>query len=370
MKYLVFILFVLSVACNTSKPSEVKLQDKDEKHYSIKDSAGFRIITIKEPFLNANIVERYVLYSKLKGKPKGVSADVFIGTPIERIGINSTTHLGFLTVLNQQHKIVGASNAKLFYDSSFQQRVAEGKVTELGNRTLNHEKIIASELDVLFTFAIDAASYKTVKQLREVGQPAVLISEFNESYPINKAMWLEVFGAFFDENTQQVADNHLSMVQANYDSIKSESMLYSFLPQVTIGLPWKGTWHVSGAESYQAQLIRDAGAVYCWQQYKQSQSVPLDIETAVSKGFKADFWINTGTIRNSDELKKSNAAFAKFTSFEQKNIYSNYKRSNSLGANDYWEQGVVRPDLILGDLITIFHNGGDSSLTFYENVFK
>jgi len=374
MKNPLFIIAcMLLMACNAPQPVDSTIETGEletKKHFSIKDSAGFRIVEIFEPFVNSSITERYVLYPSANGKPQGVKADVFIGLPIDKVGINSTTHLGYLNALGKQDKIVAVSNSDLFYDSSFQQRIAAGKVTELGNRSLNKELVIKSELDVLFTFAIDASSYESVKQLRKLGQPVILIAEYMESDPIAKAEWLSVFAAFFEEGTMQKAEAHLSRVENSYNSIRTQSMLYSFLPKVTIGLPWKGTWYVSGDESYQAQLIRDAGATYCWNSYKQTASVPLDIETAISGGMQAHFWINTGTLTTAVQLQETNEIFPQFQSFQNKHIYTNYKRSNEFGANDYWEMGVVRPDLILGDLVTIFHDNKNDSLTFYKSIFE
>ena len=64
--------------------------------------------------------------------------------------------------------------------------------------------VIESDLDVLFTFAIDAASYNEIERLRTLGQPVVLISEFMESDPLKKAQWLKVFAAFFDDSTKRI----------------------------------------------------------------------------------------------------------------------------------------------------------------------
>ena len=36
-------------------------------------------------------------------------------------------------------------------------------------------------------------------------------------------------------------------------------------------------------------------------------------------------------------------------------VYNNNARINSAGGNDYWESGTVRPDLVLADLIEVFH---------------
>ncbi len=39
----------------------------------------------------------------------------------------------------------------------------------------------------------------------------------------------------------------------------------------------------------------------------------------------------------------------------EKRVYNNNRRVNNEGGNDYWESGVLRPDRILEDLVSIFH---------------
>jgi iron complex transport system substrate-binding protein len=36
-------------------------------------------------------------------------------------------------------------------------------------------------------------------------------------------------------------------------------------------------------------------------------------------------------------------------------VYNNNARIGPGGGNDYWEGGTARPDLVLADLISIFH---------------
>jgi len=368
------LVFVMSCSSSTKEGTPTsKSQQEEYASFSIKDSAGLKIIEIKQPFSGALQPERYVLYLKKDGQPEGISANVFVGLPINRIGINSTTHMGFLNAIEQSSKIVAVTNDHLFYDEEINQRIDSGKVISLGNRVLNTEKVIKTELDVLFSFAIDAASYEEVKKLRELGQPVIIISEFLEADPIKKARWLDVFAVFFNSKTQEKSKFFLKNIERRYDSIRNKASLFPFSPAVSIGLPWKGTWYVSGAESYQAKLIKDAGGLYAWEKYKQAGSVPLDIETAISQGLQSDIWINPGMVRGSKELLEKNEIFEQFKSYKNHAIYTNYKLSNSSGANDFWEKGAVRPDLILADLAAIFHPTDSAAVvktTFYKSIFK
>ncbi|MBL4709163.1 MAG: hypothetical protein JKY48_12070 [Flavobacteriales bacterium] len=371
--YLFIILLSLCWSCssevkpdlkseNTAKASEVL----SDKHFRIKDSLEYKIIEVIEPFLNASIVERYLLYPKGTEEPQNIPATVKIAVPVDKVAINSTTHLGYINSIKQSNSIRAVTNLKLYYDSSFTERVNNDAVVSIGNRELNHEKLIKSEVDVLFSYAIDAASYKQVKQLRALNQKVILISEYMEQNPIVKSEWLKVFAAFYSEKEQKAADSICTQVEENYNRIKMHAMLYSFSPKVMIGLPWKGTWYVSGGESFQAKLIRDANANYIWHSYRQTGSVPLDIETAINNGLDADFWINPGIIQLKKDLAIKHQNFKDFKSFNSNRIFSNYFKSNEFGANDYWESAVVRPDLVLQDLVSIFHDQAPDSLTYYK----
>ena len=47
--------------------------------------------------------------------------------------------------------------------------------------------------------------------------------------------------------------------------------------------------------------------------------------------------------------------FVEFKAFANKKVFNNNKRQNSIGGNDYLESGIVSPEIILKDLISILH---------------
>ena len=47
--------------------------------------------------------------------------------------------------------------------------------------------------------------------------------------------------------------------------------------------------------------------------------------------------------------------YGSLAAVEQGSVYSNNAKVNEWGGNDYWETGVANPDLVLADLIKIFH---------------
>ena len=50
-------------------------------------------------------------------------------------------------------------------------------------------------------------------------------------------------------------------------------------------------------------------------------------------------------------------------------VWNDNSRQNAKGGNDFWESGVVRPDLILRDLIRILSGSTPATqLTYYQPV--
>ena len=81
----------------------------------------------------------------------------------------------------------------------------------------------------------------------------------------------------------------------------------------------------------------------------------MAIEAVVERAREAEYWINTGLARSLAELRGVDDRFRLFTSFRTGRVYNNDARVNPKGGNDFWETGAARPDLVLADLISIFH---------------
>ena len=103
-----------------------------------------------------------------------------------------------------------------------------------------------------------------------------------------------------------------------------------------------------------AAMIEDAGAEYVYRGNSSNKSLPVDMEEAYILASEADFWLNTGKIGSLEELKNAYPKFAGVKSVDTGNVYNCDKRISGSG-NDFWESGQVRPDLVLEDLIRIFH---------------
>lgn len=141
-------------------------------------------------------------------------------------------------------------------------------------------------------------------------------------------------------------------------------------PTVMFNTPWNDSWVMPSTKSYMAQLVTDAGAEYIYKDNTSNSSTPIGLETAYTLIQKADYWINQGSVTTLEGLKALNPKFADAKSVREKTAYNNNLRLTPTGGNDYWESAVVRPDVVLRDLIHIFHPELVSDSLYYYRQLK
>ena len=78
----------------------------------------------------------------------------------------------------------------------------------------------------------------------------------------------------------------------------------------------------------------------------------------------------SGCCQSIGELIAFDDRFGELDVLRQGNIYNNNARMSPEGGNDYWESATLRPDLILADLISIFHPNlmRDHSMFYYRKL--
>ena len=119
-----------------------------------------------------------------------------------------------------------------------------------------------------------------------------------------------------------------------------------------------------------ARFLADAGADYIWKDLRGTGSLPMAIEKVYDRGVDAAFWVNTGIWSSLAQALRAAPRMADFRSVRTGRLYNRDRRVNAAGANDYWESGMVRPDVILADLIRIFHPDllPDHQLYYYRKL--
>jgi iron complex transport system substrate-binding protein len=83
--------------------------------------------------------------------------------------------------------------------------------------------------------------------------------------------------------------------------------------------------------------------------------MPIDLEEAARLSAEADVWINVGSLTSLSDMRRQFPKFADTPCVVKGEVYNCDKRSEPGRGNDYWESGIVNPDIVLRDLIKIFH---------------
>ena len=266
----------------------------DNLHYEIINKGDYQLVLVNKPFVGGEIKEKYVLYSRNSVIPEVEGVTHYIPIPLEKVAINSTTHLGYIEAIGESDKIVAATNLELYYSEGFRDRIKNGLLRSVGNRQINHEQLIDANCELIFSYAIDGSGYKEIERLRKLGQKVIVVAEFMEGHPINKSNWLKFFGAFF--NKMNKADSIIAVVESEFIKIENKAKSIEEVPTVMVGLPWQGSWYVSGGQSFQANYFEAANANYIWKYIKQEGGVPLTFETVVRDALNSDYWLNPGSV--------------------------------------------------------------------------
>ena len=122
-----------------------------------------------------------------------------------------------------------------------------------------------------------------------------------------------------------------------------------------LNIPYGDSWFMPSVNNYMVRLLTDAGAEYVYTENKGNASRPVDMEEAYRLASGSDFWLNAGTVTTLSELNDVCPKFIDTPGFKNGNVYNNNARRNTAGGNDFFESAIVHPEVVLHDLVSIFH---------------
>ncbi|HEY1040948.1 MAG TPA: ABC transporter substrate-binding protein, partial [Bacteroidia bacterium] len=166
------------------------------------------------------------------------------------------------------------------------------------------------------------------------------------------------------------ADSLFSETEANYIALKTGAKKAATQPRVLTEIKLNDAWYVPGGKSFMSTLIQDANAHYCWEGDTSLGSLPLSFEQVYKTAADADYWLNVLFAKNKADISKLDKRYMNFKAFKNTTIYNNNLQVTDKGGNAYWETGLICPDLILSDMVKIFHPelGKDTTLNYYKKL--
>jgi iron complex transport system substrate-binding protein len=270
----------------------------------------------------------------------------------------------FLNELNALQTLVGVCEPQYVNIPYVKENVQNGKIVDLGQAANpNLEKIMLIQPEALFTAPIENSGYG---QAAKLGIPFIECVDYMEPTPLGRAEWIRFLALFFDKKA--TADSLFRETVNRYDELVRLAANGDNRPSVFAETIYSGIWYQPGGNSYIAQLFRDAGANYLWKEDKNTGSISLTFESVLEKAEKADLWlIKNNNIKDItySKLFQDNPNYALFDAYKKKNIYI-----CNTGKVSYYEDLPVHPDLILKDMVRIFHPEllPDYQLRYYKKM--
>ena len=360
------LLGLLSGCGNTTQQGDLNHTSNAEKDYfpdkvEVKHSIGFDI-TYHQSYKLLHIFRHYndvvdtVTYTLLqKGTDSPQLGYPEIAIPAERIVSLSTTHLGFFDLLDALENLKGIETKQYVSNDGIRKSVEEGKVLEMSPAgTLNVESVIDLNTDVLLAVGYPNSQNEAYQQLERVGIPVLLNADWQEKDLLGRAEWVKLLAVLL--NKEKLVNEKFDAIEKEYNSVlELVGQKPKTEPLTITGIALGDAWHVAGGRSFAYELLKLVKADYPWKNDTSTGSIKLDFETVYEFGLKADFWIAPGSAKSKAEILQRDSRYADFKAYKNNNIYNIFGRYTEGGGNDYYEQGVIEPHVILKDIVKIFH---------------
>lgn len=332
---------------------------------------GFRVsytdagclVDIQDPQREESQSFHYLLVpagSKPAQVPEGYTA---LEVPVSRIVCMTSLQLSNFICLDELDRVVGITSTRHLFNPEMKERLADGRTAKIGiEGNFDNEVILGLDPDLILISPFKRGGYEALKG---VDIPLIPHLGYKETTPLGQAEWIKFIGLLTGE--EEKANAVFAGIEERYNALKALAADVAERPVVLSGELHGGNWYVGGGRSFLAQIFRDAGGAYFLPDDQNSGGLNLDFETVYSQTANARYWriVNSynGTF-SYDALKAEDARYADLNAFREKGVvYCNMREK------PFYENMPVQPDVVLADLIHIFHPEllpADYQPVFYE----
>lgn len=365
--YLILAYFLLGCSSdhkpqsNTTKPTELNFKEiplKWAKNFKIK---VYNDYTKVELLNNMEVYQEFILSSKKQDKQSTIP---YFTTPVKSIASASCVYTKIFEELGELDKIKGIDHLHFQYSNTIVDYVKSNQILEFGSgESLNTEALFILKPDVIFTWSSNQSNQQ-INKLIKLGIPVIFASSYLENHPLARAEWIKFFALFVNQFEQ--SETYFDQIEKKYLAYKQP---HTQKPELAlINAPYSGQWYLPNGNSYMGHLLEDANFKLYLQDSLTTGAKAFTLETIIANHHQAKYWINPSHYESLSQIENTDTRFNQLESFKNKNVYNAIKRKRLKGGNDYWELGVLRPDLILKDLNHIYKGSPNDSLFFFTKL--
>lgn len=311
---------------------------------------GVRLVEVEDPQKDE---EKMPVSYQFALVEKGSDAEVPEGytkveVPVERTIVMTMLQLSNFTALKAHDIVKGITGTKNLFNKDIRKRVKDGSIVKIGMEgNFDTELILAANPEVIFISPFKRGGYDAIK---ETGITLIPHLGYKELNPLGQAEWVKFVGLFIGKEKE--ANDLFKGIEQRYNEAKALAADAKTRPTVFSGEMHGGNWYAVGGKNFLAQLFRDAGADYVVKNEDTGGS-NIEFEQMYAMAANADYWRILNSYPDTfsyDALKASEPRNDLFKAFREKHvIYCNMKQTA------YYETTPVEPDVLLKDLLAIFH---------------
>lgn len=332
----------------TASPTASQTDSMDT--VAVKYAKGFAVRTLSDGTRLVDVGDKYHFALIRQGEGKDVPKDyITVAVPIKSTICMTALQLSNFTVLNAHDVVKGITGTKNLYNKDILQRVQDGRVVKIGMEgNFDTELILAANPDVIFISPFKRGGYEAIKETNISLVPHLGYKELD---PLGQAEWIKFVAMFIGKERE--ANAVFNGIEKRYNEVKAIATKATTHPTVFSGEMHGGNWYAVGGRNYLAQMFRDAGAEYILKNDEHEGGVPMEYEKMYATAANADYWRILNSFPGNfsyEALRKSEPRNADFKAWKQRHvIYCNMKKK------PYYELTPVEPDVVLKDLVAIFH---------------
>ncbi len=375
---LIFVLQAFSGCNYSTNKSEVKIIADSElsisientvikyaKNFSVSYHDGYKIVKTKTGLKNGKgeeteefedlmlLVQEGAKAPELKGDLKNA---IIITIPVTKVAVNLESTESFLHELGLTETLV-AVGGLISYNDSIREKAKRGDLGQVGyswHSPPNLEVLLQRKPDVFFMLLSNLKYATALEKCRGMGIPVATDFSWAENHYLAKAEWIKYYALFFNE--EQKANELFQTVEKNVAHLKEKVAILKEKPTAIWGYYTGNERWLVHKNSIEAQFLKDAGLINIFDDPigpAREMGDPISTEQLMTQGKDVDHWI-TGDAHS--YTMPSEKIMSVFKAWRDNKIYHNMKRIKyEDNAYDWYNSAIVRPDLVLRDLIILCH---------------
>jgi iron complex transport system substrate-binding protein len=323
------------------------------KYYKVVRLAADVTASASEPVSDTMVlVQCGAPVPRLEGDLKGAAV---IPIPVLTIAANDNCDIAAIHELGFEDRIVAIGGSHI-YNEKLRKLSLQGTLPSIGyawHGLPNSEYLLANPPDVLFMRRATLEHGSALSRARALGIKAAPTVGRSERHYLGFAEWIKYFAVFL--NSERKAQDHFSEVAGKARSIADQAKGLPNKPAVIwAGFDKGGMWSAARSPlDMRAQYLEDAGGNNLLANEKALPSGLITTEELLARAAGAEFWIaESVTTKGWPDERFLN----RISAYLHGNVYHHEKRSIfEFDAYDWYETGAMRPDLVLQDLVALFH---------------